>query len=84
MPVPALRMPVQGSQRGAPVSPRQPEPDVPPAEAIRALRDAVAAIGREQLGAAREDGNRILVRLGAALPDVQALSDYLGRHPRQE
>jgi hypothetical protein len=59
--------------------------DVPPAEAIRALRDAVAAIGRIILpNAEREDGNRVLVRLGAVLPDVQALSDYLGRHPRQE
>lgn len=67
------------------MSTRQPEPaDIPPAAALRALRDAIATIGRGQLGAHREDGNRILVRLGAAVPDVQALSDYLGRHPRQE
>ena len=51
--------------------------EAPPVAAIRALADAIAGLGR-QLGHGQHDNALNVVHLlGASLPDVQALHEYL-------
>lgn len=64
----------------APAKP--PADDVPPAAAIRALRDATAGLGKQLLSfTGAENAATVLVRLGARLEDAQALHEYLTAHP---
>ena len=52
------------------------------AASIRALRDAIAGLGKQdQSSTVRENAATVLVRLGARLEDAQALHEYLSAHP---
>jgi len=48
-----------------------------PAAGIRALRDAIAELGRFMGHGQRANANTVLLSLGAQAADVQALYEYL-------
>lgn len=56
------------------------DPAQVPAAALRALRDALAGLGRAFGYGQQQNANTVLVTLGASYPDAQALYEYLDAH----